>query len=577
MSNQELNNYIYAQSQRGMNADEIRKILVQNGWGAEDINSAFAIVRPKEAPAAAPTTQAPMTTAAQPQPAMTKPAAAAMPVQSPMTAAAAMPAQEPVDMFDMDAGATQQPLSVMPQAEQQPVTQSTHTPGAAVFGAANEPADQQPTALPTQPQVVMKDGMSGKTKMLVFGGIAIVVLGLIAGGAFAYYKFYTSPERVGKIMLQNLEQLKSFNYSLTIQPRLADATPLTTVFGAGTSGVSLRATGVANIASGDTPKGSIAADIVVQKDDSSEKTYSFEARIVDDNGYLQVKNPSALPVPGLEVLNNVWIVSSAKQPDSTKPSALAFTDDEQVQLRTALSESQALTFGKNVGSETIHDVATTRYTVAVSKEGMKALLEKIKPILVAHNMCQVTCKNDFTEIDEQKMADTSVDVWIGKKDYQLYQARIFESFPGEGTLKDIVIELTLWNHNQDVTVDVPSPTKPLQEVLGSIMASILGGFHSAIDTATNTNSNTNTPVNTNATNTNVANTNTTNTNSTLNQNVNTPVDGTKDSDGDGIPDLQEQVFYHTDPFDSDTDNDGYTDGEEVSNGYNPNGTGTLEK
>lgn len=46
---------------------------------------------------------------------------------------------------------------------------------------------------------------------------------------------------------------------------------------------------------------------------------------------------------------------------------------------------------------------------------------------------------------------------------------------------------------------------------------------------------------------------------------------TADSDNDGLTDYEELVKYKTDPNKVDTDGDGYYDGLEVENGYNPNG------
>lgn len=48
-----------------------------------------------------------------------------------------------------------------------------------------------------------------------------------------------------------------------------------------------------------------------------------------------------------------------------------------------------------------------------------------------------------------------------------------------------------------------------------------------------------------------------------------------DSDNDGITDDEELNKYHTDPKNPDTDGDGYKDGDEVKNGFNPNGSGKL--
>jgi lipoprotein-anchoring transpeptidase ErfK/SrfK len=42
-----------------------------------------------------------------------------------------------------------------------------------------------------------------------------------------------------------------------------------------------------------------------------------------------------------------------------------------------------------------------------------------------------------------------------------------------------------------------------------------------------------------------------------------------DSDGDGLGDEVEQAFYYTDPFNADTDNDGFNDKVEIENGYSP--------
>jgi hypothetical protein len=48
-----------------------------------------------------------------------------------------------------------------------------------------------------------------------------------------------------------------------------------------------------------------------------------------------------------------------------------------------------------------------------------------------------------------------------------------------------------------------------------------------------------------------------------------------DSDNDGLSDKNEINLYQTDPNNPDTDSDGYLDGEEVNNGYNPLGDGLL--
>lgn len=50
-----------------------------------------------------------------------------------------------------------------------------------------------------------------------------------------------------------------------------------------------------------------------------------------------------------------------------------------------------------------------------------------------------------------------------------------------------------------------------------------------------------------------------------------------DSDGDSVLDKEEIEVWKTDPKKADTDGDGYWDGFEIMNGYNPNGSGKLDQ
>lgn len=54
------------------------------------------------------------------------------------------------------------------------------------------------------------------------------------------------------------------------------------------------------------------------------------------------------------------------------------------------------------------------------------------------------------------------------------------------------------------------------------------------------------------------------------------IDAMIDHDGDGLM-LIDEYKYNTDPHNTDTDHDGYTDGQEVLNGYSPSGEGLMDQ
>lgn len=66
-----------------------------------------------------------------------------------------------------------------------------------------------------------------------------------------------------------------------------------------------------------------------------------------------------------------------------------------------------------------------------------------------------------------------------------------------------------------------------------------------------------------------------NLNGNINTNLNVNMPTSKDSDNDGLTDLEENLFK-TNVNKTDTDNDGYLDAQEIKSGYNPNGQGRIE-
>lgn len=117
--------------------------------------------------------------------------------------------------------------------------------------------------------------------------------------------------------------------------------------------------------------------------------------------------------------------------------------------------------------------------------------------------------------------------------------------------------------------------QPVIANLNTAPANINSNDNANLNSNENENTNTNENSNDNA-NLNSNENENTNTSSDTNVSRPTSVNSTTDSDNDGLTDVEEQL-YGTKINQPDTDEDGYLDGDEVRNGFNPTGAGKILK
>lgn len=124
------------------------------------------------------------------------------------------------------------------------------------------------------------------------------------------------------------------------------------------------------------------------------------------------------------------------------------------------------------------------------------------------------------------------------------------------------------NANTEINTNTAVNTNEAVNTNVNLNANVNKNLNAIFNQNTNAaNANANMSVNT-ATNINATNTNA-NTNANANANANTIINSALlDTDNDGLTDEQEEI-YGTDRINPDTDGDGYLDGEEVENGFNP--------
>lgn len=639
MIHEELVTFIQTQLQKSVAEADVRAALLQAGWEAADVEDSM-----KAAMSAQSATQpmAPLmnTQASVSGPAMGMPSAGMQPVQAAQPFVAVQPQAPvagPVDLFETtspvqpQAWPMQQPAAASPfQAQpaftaqpmaaanpmtagfqaQQPQTQMQSNP-TSLFEQSMMPGVSQPmmqqagnpvfNQTMSQPMNVpgdatngmrdgvvvsplkpmMKEGMSMRTKILVFSLIGLIIAAALGAGAYLYYQYLNSPDRLWKMTVAQVAELQSAAFSIT-----------------SSSETQTQRTAQEFVGSFDTEGTALNADIEYTlsqgpiKASVPNKRVDLLFRQIDNVSYMRV-----VTLPGIsEVARNQWLVSA----DPEK--APAITLAQFTEFVASMTQQSPLTISQDLGTETVENVVMHKYSATLKSDVALAVAKKFFSL--------PTPEADTSAVTVP--SNPTVSVWTNETDNQL--RRVLITWTADSAQK--ALEIKVWNHNQPVTIEKPANTTTVDN-----LDSVLSGEDVPNDTdpdTTNTNTNTaptntnTTPVNTNTAvneNTNTAETNTntsvpTNTNTVVNTNteptntnVNTAptntnttpdtntnansntnqgrvMDPQADVDADGLT-TEQETEYETDPLDPDSDDDGFLDGEEVSKGYNPNGSGKL--
>lgn len=318
---------------------------------------------------------------------------------------------------------------------------------------------------------------------------------------------------------------------------------------------------------------------------SDEVKFGLEAKGDKKINYLRVTEMPDVPFVDVSKVINKWIKIDYstgtmaqladlqnKIEDAQKKSAL--TLDQEKQIKALFGKYDVLKVVKKFPEEKINNQKTYHYGFSLDKAELKKAVEEANKITNGEIVPENTMA-DFNEgVEALNMLDG--EMWIGKNDSNLYRLSIASSSYGGETGKKMFIGLSLVlnfnKFNEPVIIEAPADSMSIEELIKSIFgnASFLAKDDSVLDSD-----------NVGASSTEISLLGDVGEAVQAEITSSTPIleesDLDNDSDGDGLTDYQETNIYHTDLNSPDTDGDGYKDGDEVKNGYNPNGPGKLSR
>ena len=543
MANEQLRDYIKSQLDRGVARDAIEQAVLKAGWPADAVkNEMMAIGGGSPVMPATPKMNTSHTNSG------------------------------PVDMFaDADTGASAgnsaQPgmASTMPGLQpraatvnQMPVTQPQKS---ALAPNMMQPTTASASLFPKGMKPKMVNGMSGRTKVLGILGVVVIGLAVIAGGAYAYMNLAGSGSRTAATALNNLNNLQSTSFAMTIVPQLqANRTFSNPLTNRPVTEVSIQVSGQATGLTTATPS-ETATVIAKLTGNGGSDTYQAEVRSVNNTLYTKFGELTGAPAITASVLQNQWFSLTTQSISAVNSAGGSNVDGrilkqlsatELTQLKNALSSSGMVSVGKREGSESIQNVETAKYPLTLTAAGTKQFVQSIAPVLTARGVTTAQIQT-WQKTLEQK-GDIKGSVWIGKNDKQIYQFQLAVLLEAQraaqatATLPAITTEPAATE-----TITAPTTNKNGATNTNSDLLLEDGAADDALDATIDEEV--------------VA-------DDSEEETVDDASVPTGDSDEDGLTNAEE-TRYKTDPLNDDSDDDGFLDGEEVENGFNPNGNGKL--
>lgn len=380
-------------------------------------------------------------------------------------------------------------------------------------------------------------------------GLIIVALVLVSGGIYAYFNYFLSPERILFKSLKKMNDVEIMQYSGQINFESSDQNLFNNVNAEGilpfdmstmvgqNNKFSFQVTAVSDISDIYNPRFMLKLASMPNNANTGSDIGAEIRFFGKDKIYASLAEIPASFFGGLDLslLENKWIEFDLKdfikngtstadnvEYNPKKPPELMFKLEKMKEDLPGLVKS-----AKKIANEKIEGADAYRYEILFDNDKISQLYFDLSA--EGKQLTELQLKSLKEKIN--KLESIKGEVWVGEKDLLIYKINLVISQKNNAGKTEVSLQIK--NHNMPVAIEMPKEAKTLKELMNEILLSVLGGGN-------------------------------------MQESVK------QDSDGDSLTDTDEIEIWNTNPNHPDTDGDGFWDGDEVRNGFNPNGAGQLQ-
>lgn len=412
MVNKELLDYINQQVSLGTSMDDIKKILLSNGWLESDVQEAFDMLTVESPPA--------------------------QPVAS---------IQNPTVINN----------NFNPSTISNPSTPSTYVSPATPIQAMN------PESIYDRPR---KNSKVASTIVLI-----VLLLLILGGGAYAYQKFMYSPERIIQRALANSEDIKSIDYNVQakMNSTIDDTNSTSTLSMNNAFDFIEEGNPKLKFSFG------VDTDALNELT-GENTSVNAEALIVNKTIYARLNNFPDFGFFNLDNIVSKWIVIDEgttkkyintfrdKEEETKEDNKIELTPEQKIEIKASFEKNKFFTISDKFPDSEVSGVKTYHYAISIDKEKLINYSKEVIDIAGETLISKQESEEGLKALEKIEFSD--VDIYIGKKDFLPYRISSKISITDESTGSSTIdLSFTAKSYNEPVSIVAPVDATPLDKFL----------------------------------------------------------------------------------------------------------------
>jgi len=371
------------------------------------------------------------------------------------------------------------------------------------FVSINSPISPTPQEnIATQQFSTMSQQPKPRINKALLVVISILGILIIGGGAFGYFYYLReTPEKVIEKMRTRLTEVKTLEYQGEIKAEVT--TP--DLLGGGNfmqpaqqtpskkaSDFSINFNGKSDVGDLNNSKGLFAFNIktdALKELTQGESVFGLEIRTINKVVYVKLNNLPNLGFFDLSAFSNQWIkidteaikkqfgLDKLDEQIKEAQKQQELTPEQTEKLKQIVAQSKVFKVTEKLASEKIEGVDTHHYKFLIDRAELKKLIIDISGVVQNKTLTD----KELADFDKSLEAIETLDgeIWIGKKDYLPYKVLLtvgIKETTESKTAGQLTATLLFKNYNKPVQIDIPSPVKSIEEILGQLFGGFIGSM-----------------------------------------------------------------------------------------------------